>query len=122
MTTTTVFTRAQYMSREVTLQEYYAQFVSDNTLRHVRSWFTPEVLRKALAKDEHLNTIPLSKWDTLAIRELEAKPWDRNPSGRFQAAMPYNGDAIKAAGETVTRAVLVCIAKTAARMIADTEE
>lgn len=116
-----VHTRDEYVrDRLVSHDDYYAQFVTPETLRHVGWAFDTETLRKALAEDEHLNSIPLRRWDLLAIRELEVRNQGRlNPSGRFTAAIPFDRDVAATAGEWISRATLVCIAKRAARMIVE---
>lgn len=124
MTTLTlrrIRTRDEYV-REGLLShdDYYAQFVTAETLRHIGWAFDTETLRKALVEDEHLNSIPLQRWNLLAIRELDERNRGRlNPSGRFTATIPYDHEAAVAAGEGVTRATLVCIAKRAAQMIVE---
>lgn len=110
--TTPILTRRQYMQRaSVSHDDYYAQFVTQQTLDHVNAAFEVETLGVALDADRHLNSIPLNRWDAIAHRPTEAKG--------FVATLPMNRAAIAAAGETVTRAVLVCIAKRAARMLVE---
>lgn len=124
MTTLTlprVHTRDEYVREGiVSHDDYYAQFVTPETLRHIGWAFDTETLRKALAEDEHLNSVPLQRWDLLAVRELEDRNRGRlNPSGPFTAAIPFDRDVAAAAGELVSRATLVCIAKRAAKMLVE---
>lgn len=116
-----IHTRSEYVrERVVSHDDYYAQFVTDETLRHISWAFDTTTLRDALAEDPHLNSIPLPRWGLLAIRELEGPAFPRlNPSGPFTAALPFNRQLADAAGESVTRAVLVCIAKRAAKMLVE---
>lgn len=116
-----VHTRDEYVREGlVSHDDYYAQFVTPETLRHIGWAFDTETLRTALVEDEHLNSIPLQRWDLLAIRELEDRNRGRlNPSGPFTAAIPFDRDAATAAGESVSRATLVCIAKRAAKMLVE---
>lgn len=116
-----VRTRDEYVRhRAVTHDEYYAQFVTDETLRHIGWAFDTETLRTALSEDEHLSSIPWRRWQLLAIRELDGRNFHRlDPSGPFTAAIPFDRSAATAAGETVTRSTLVCIAKRAAKMLVD---
>ena len=62
--------------------------------------FTIERLISEHEQDEHLNGIILRRWDAAG---------NRFRSGRIADAMKANGDALTPAG-------LVCLAKTAARM------
>jgi hypothetical protein len=121
-TLTAIRTRKEYIrEKTVSHHEYYAQFVTEATLRHVLMAFSVETLREALARDEHLNSIPLKRWDLIAIRELDVdQPWiGLRSSGRFAAAIPFDRAAAAAADESITRAVLICIAKCAARILVD---
>lgn len=104
-------------------EAYYAQFVTPATLRWVEGVFGVDLLRKNLPKDRHLNSIPLERWDSLSW--ASTSPRGRSTSragartGTFRAILPFDREAVSAAGETVTRAVLVCIAKCAARMVVE---
>lgn len=60
------FTRKQYMNKECTYREYYAQYVTPAIKRTVARTFGVDHLAKALKEDEHLNTISLPRWDRLA--------------------------------------------------------
>lgn len=114
---------------------YYAQFVTSQTLDCIERAFGAELLRESFAKDPNLNNIPLAQWDAITAMpvadngchnvcaEHSPKRRPRNAAaareGRFRSILPINRETILAAGETITRAVLVCIAKNAARTIAD---
>lgn len=91
---------------------YYAQFVTQDTRNYVLRYFTRETLIKAYRKDPHFNSIPLKEWDAIAFTN------PRNDSGPFRALVPFDRDAHTAAGDYVTRSVLICITKEAARQIA----
>lgn len=97
---------------------YHAQFVTDETLRQVTSCFGIDLLVAELPKDRALNTIPLERWDRLCWISSDpsnTSTW-RNPTGSFRSLLAFDRDAAEAAGESITRATLVCIAKTAARI------
>ena len=115
-----IYTRTEYV-REKTIShhDYYAQFVTGATLRHVRAAFDVETLSDAFARDRHLNTISIPKWERLAIRELDIERLGigLRSSGRFAAAIPFDRAAVAAAGDFVSRADLICIAKCAARIL-----
>ena len=58
-----MFTRKQYMDKEVTHRQYYGQFVTDATKQRVLRCIGET--RLMASTDEHLNDIPLEKWDSL---------------------------------------------------------
>lgn len=103
-------------------ETYFRQFVTEQTLRHVEQRFDVETLAEALAKDVNLNSIALEQWDRLAwIPTEKATPAQRSytggVSGPFYSTIPMDDDAARLAGESVTRATLVCIAKETARQL-----
>jgi hypothetical protein len=101
-----MFTRQQYLNKEVTHRQYYAQFVmpiiKDIVLQNIA---TKEEIREALKQDEALNTIPLQKWD-------------------WQAAQIRNlcGPQLKERGDFYSQGGAVCILKEAARQITEEEK
>lgn len=107
-----VLTRREYLvDRRVSHEDYYAQFVTAQTLNFVGGAFDAERLSRALDEDRHLNSIQLERWTSLTTR----------PVGRdgFASRLPFNRALVAAAGESITRATLVCIAKRAARMLVE---
>ena len=95
-------TREEYMSfagrRDLSLhREYFSQFVNDNVKISVLANYSKDELTKALEEDEHLNGIPLRKWDNM---------W-----------CPVSHLKLKEAGESWTLSTKVCILKEAARQI-----
>lgn len=61
-------TRADYMEKRATFEEYYRNVNAAAGLR-VTNRDLIERVRAAIANgDEHLNTIPLSTWDALGLR------------------------------------------------------
>ena len=118
---TTIATRAQYMGREIDHKSYYRQFVTETTIADVVRVFGIEELDRAFAKDEHLNSIPLARWDSFSWYPVTSAGVYRQPSsgsdsGPFRSILAVDREALTAAGETLTRAVLVCIAKQAAEV------
>lgn len=101
---TLTLTRQQYPH-----EDYYAQFVTKNTLHAIECAFGLERLCAAFAQDHHLNSIPLKQWDAVTMREVD--------SSGFIARLPFNRALVMIAGDTITRSTLVCIAKCAARML-----
>jgi hypothetical protein len=102
----TILTRKEYMSSHTHLvsadpaeraalhRTYYAQFVNQYTVASVVGFIGADALRKS--SDQHLNDIPLERWDRAAM------------------GMPM-ALSFKAAGDSATKAGLVCVAKEAAR-------
>lgn len=113
---TTIATRAQYMGREIDHKSYYRQFVTETTIADVVRVFGIEELDRAFARDEHLNSIPLARWDSFSWYPVTPTGVYRQPRGPFRSTLAVDREALTAAGETLTRAVLVCIAKQAAEV------
>lgn len=101
---TTTFSRQDYLNGKCTHRQYYAQFVNAITKSRVANWFGVEQIKEALQTDEHLNNIPLAKWD-----------------GFVTCKQLINvSQKMKAAGDYLTLAGGVCIAKEAAKQLAET--
>ena len=92
--------RSDYMAKNCTHREYYGQFVDDEIRNAVGS--TIGMGRILASTDKHLNDIPLAEWDRMCHRFL------RDTSNRMRDA----GDFLSMAG-------WVCIAKEAARQLTD---
>lgn len=95
-----LFTRADYMAKRCTHEQYYRQFVQPADLLTVRTRIG--VARLQASSDEHLNDIPLQEWDNMPLH------------GPSQATMKACGDWVSPAGK-------VCILKQAARMLLEQE-
>lgn len=128
----TLITRQQYMrTPRVEMprmhRDYYAQFVIDDTRAHIMRHFSVDELRRALERDEHLNSIPLDVWDGITWTPAEGPRFSRrtargNAGGRFYARLPFNRSLSEPTGEgPATRAFLVCVAKEAARQLVEAE-
>lgn len=93
-------TRKDYMSGEVSHGEYYAQFITKEVKRLVKSRIKSKRIMQS--KNDFFNDIPLVEWDALS------------PSIR-----QYVGYALGVANGTggVSLSDCVCVAKAAARMI-----
>jgi hypothetical protein len=108
MTQTQVkFTRADYLAGKCTHRQYYGQFVNPEILGRVKNWIGLNAIKTALAaNDEHLNTIGLAKWDSFVTSK-----------------QLFNVSAkMKEAGDFLTLAGGVCIAKEAAKQLAETNQ
>ena len=93
--------RQDYMDGKATFREYYGQFVTDEVKSWVLRHFTKDQLRHST--DYHMNDLPLSVWLRIIPQPV-----------------PYSIDQkLAAANDYATQAVLVCIAKEAARQIVD---
>lgn len=88
-----MFSRQQYLNRECTHDEYYAQMVTPAIKNAVAARFRIE--RLYAGRDNHFNNIHLSRCDSIFIpRRISLPP-----------------------GESFTSAVAVCILKEAARQL-----
>ena len=96
------FSRADYLAKKCTHQQYYSQFVNDTIQSRVKGAFGIDAIKDAMLINENLNTIPIGKWDVLANNLY-------NVSG-----------LLKDAGDFLTLAGGVCIAKEAARQLVAT--
>jgi hypothetical protein len=100
-TTQIKFTRQDYLADKCTHSEYYGQFVTGEIKQRVMSYIGIENIKKAINEgDEHLNTIPLRKWDAIAVPII-------------------GGNLLREAGDYPTLAGGVCIAKEAAKQLAN---
>lgn len=93
-----IISRADYLARRHTHAEYYSQFITPNITRIVATRIGLKRLK--LSTDEHLNDIPLSRWDAIGF-----------------AIIPDIRDALKQAGDCDSMSGRVCILKAAARML-----
>lgn len=93
----TNYTRKQYMDHDCTHREYHGQFVTEGIKQTVLSRIGAKTLKKSI--DEHLNDIPLKKWDCLPL-------FNHSTHEQF-----------KAVGDYVTLATRVCVYKEAAKQI-----
>lgn len=91
-------TRKEYLNNECTHSEYYGQFVTNSIKSLVKQQFGIQVLRDSYASDEHLNNIPLVKWDVIA-------------------PLVTSGGKMKDCGDYLTLSGQVCILKEAARQL-----
>ncbi len=101
-TTTTKFSRADYLARKCTHREYYSQFVSNSLVSQMASRFGKEHLKECFLTDEHLNNIPLKIWDGLEMA--------------YRSAFYHN---VKEAGDTYSQSSGVCILKESAKQAAE---
>lgn len=114
-------TRKEYLAskRPNIHREYHSQFVTDETVRHIRNYFTADQLAEALEEDVHLNSIKLEVWDKIVSRPTDKPNRPGVRTSGFITVLPVDREAINTAGESVTMATLVCIAKEAARQIVE---
>lgn len=103
METITKFTRAQYLNKECTHEQYYNQFVTPAIKSLVKNLFGIDQLKAAYETNPNLNSIPLGKWD--AMQQYIGR-------GSYILNIP-----MKEVGDFLTLAGIVCIAKAAARQL-----
>jgi hypothetical protein len=94
-------TRKQYMNNEVSHREYYAQFVTTNLKNKVLNEFGIKAIKAHVASELfEPNYIELKRWDSMTA--------------------PYGTINLMAeAGDSLTMAGQVCIAKEAAQQLAE---
>lgn len=100
------YTRKQYMNKEVSHQDYYAQFVTESTKRYILSDLTINEIKEAFnSGDEHLNEIKI--------------PFNNMGSGGnwWWDFTPFNNQLIKECGESNSHATHTCVGKAAARIL-----
>lgn len=98
-------TRTQYLSGEISHSDFYRQFVDDRVKNIVRKDLKGsgylKGLKEKIAEDESLRNIPLSFWDSFSQSINTAEVFSK----------------MKQAGDYLTLAGIVCIAKEAAKII-----
>ena len=99
------------MNNEITHDEYYSQFVNDGVKQKVVRCIGLNALLRS--KDEHLNDIPLNKWDCMGGFAFSGSRMTMKPTN----IRPISYGDIKEAGEDVSASTLVCIYKNAAKQI-----
>ena len=104
----TIQTRQDYMDKKVSHSDYFRQFVTPSIIALVKSRIGVDAI--ANSTDEHLNYIPLAKWDSLHVVH----------TGRGMYSSIACGEKIKLAGEGNSVSTGTCILKQAARMIKET--
>lgn len=95
------YTRQQYLNGECSHEQYYNQFITPYLLDHVKRSIGIAAIKKALTINENLNSIPLERWDGLAI----------------SAKNSTTQEAMRKAGDYPTLAGYVCLLKAAARQL-----
>ena len=92
----TITTRKVYLDVKISHHDYYMQFATEAMKRQVIRDITVEEIKNS--KDEHLNDIPLHRWDSLS-------------GCMFRGSIMM----VRPTGESVSPATLVCIYKAIAR-------
>jgi len=105
------YTRKQYMNDEISHRQYNAQFVNDKVKEKVLQYIGLKALLKS--KDEHLNDIPMRKWDALGGFAFSLGTMTSRPA----SIQPIDYKLLKDMGDGVSPASLVCIYKEAGRQL-----
>ena len=92
-----MFTRQQYLLKECTYDQYYAQFVRPDIIQTVLRFIGEARIKKSTCP--HFNDIPLSVWDDVALYHVAV------------------GNHLRKCGDVCTLAGKVCILKAAANQI-----
>lgn len=98
------YTRQQYLNQEVSHQDYYAQYVTEEILARVKGRIGEKTIKEST--DPHFNDIPLQTWDKMS------------PFGREEFDLKKK---LKENGDFFTLSAMVCIGKAAARIIKETK-
>lgn len=108
-----IMTRSQYMEGDTSSKHraYYAQFVNEDVKARVAAVIGLTTL--LYSTDEHLNDIPLKKWDAMGGFVFKGGEMIQQP----YSIEPIKLSLLKEAGEGVSSAILVCIYKEAARQM-----
>ena len=93
-------TRKQYLNKDCTHAEYYAQFITEGVKRSVLQCFNLKELKASI--DPSMNDLRLCRWDAVLT------PFPKSVA-----------DKLREAGDFPTLAGGVCIAKQAARETVD---
>ena len=105
-------TRAEYMQDSSNLhRQYYGQFVNDAVKNKVLQFIGKEAL--LASTDEHLNDIPLKKWDALGGFIFRGSELILKPT----TIEPIEISKLKEANEGVSPSTLVCIYKEAGKQL-----
>jgi len=101
-------TRKEYMNGDISHQDYYMQFATEEMKRKVIRDITIEAIKNS--KDEHLNDIPLHRWDLLSGCMFRGSQCMVRPTVSKECA-----EKIYEAGEGISPATMVCIYKAIAK-------
>lgn len=93
--------RSAYMAGEVSFTEFYESVAKEAGISYENSSLLPRIKHALAAGDEHLNTIPLSEWNSMAAMTY----------GPLKHAFKLHGDTFSLAGG-------VCVHKAAAKKAA----
>jgi len=94
-------------------RKYYSQFVNEQVKNEVLRYIGKEALLNS--KDEHLNDIPMKKWDSMS--GFAFSPTNGDILMKPTSIVPIEYKLLKEAGEGVSCATLVCIYKEAGKQI-----
>ena len=82
-----MYSRQDYLNHQVSLEEYYGQFVTDYIKRCVQAHFGIEMIACAYQGNRYFDNIPLNQWDAIT---LIPDTWNKD----FQEKMLATGDFI----------------------------
>jgi hypothetical protein len=101
-------TREQYLNKEVSHHDFFAQFVTERTKAYILKSLKVEDIKRALENgDKHLNEIKIP-YNNLN-RANGSWWWD---------GAPINTKLVREAGENLSQSTYTCVAKAAARILA----
>lgn len=65
-----MYTRQQYMNKQISFEEYYGELAKECHISFAKSDMLPRI-REALKTNKNLNSIPLRVWDMMAYSYLD---------------------------------------------------
>lgn len=98
-----MFTRSQYLNKECSHREYYAQFVTDYIKREIAFGMMDDILK---SEDFYFNDVSLHRWDKRA----------------YIVNTRSTHNKMKECNDTLSLNGIVCILKEAARQIKEDAE
>lgn len=112
-----MYTRKDYLDGKISHREYYAQFVNEDVKARVSGVIGLTALLKST--NEHLNDIPMKKWDLLAgwVWGLLGKQGAIVQPETSTGLLPVDYKLLKEAGEGASNATMVCIYKEAGKQM-----
>ena len=102
-----LYTRKQYMNKEVSHFDYYSQFVTEATKTFILNDLTVDQIKEALnSGDEHLNDI-----------KIPFNNMGRGGSWWWDHA-PINSKLVRETGGSLSPSTYTCVAKACAKILA----
>lgn len=109
-----IITRKEYLDGDFTHDEYYGQFIIPSMVADVYAEIGEEWIKRS--RDEHMNDIPLAKWDALCGAKMRDSTMVQRPQVPHEITKKFIEAGDKGG---VSLSDMVCIYKAIARRIKD---